>query len=166
MKNRTDDTEFLQMLRQCEGSLLGVCLRFGRGDRDAVRDLYQDIVCTLWDAWPAFRHRSDAATWATAVAVKVAAQTRRRRRQMPTFVQLDESVYDMLADEGDDPRYRRLFALVDQLSETDRQLLYLHLDRIPTHTIAALLDLTDVGVRQRLRRIRKRLVKLNEEYDE
>ena len=43
-------TEFLEMLRQCEGTLLKVCLYFTDRRRDDIRDLYQEIACTLWES--------------------------------------------------------------------------------------------------------------------
>ena len=44
-------SEFLQMLSQCEGILIKACLYFTDRRRDDFRDLYQEIVCTLWESW-------------------------------------------------------------------------------------------------------------------
>lgn len=90
-------TEFLKMLRHCEGTLVKVCLYFTDRSRDDFRDLYQEIACTLWEAWPTFRGESDLNTWVTRIALNVAGQEIRKRKRLPQFVELDESFYDTLA---------------------------------------------------------------------
>ena len=36
--------------------LFKVCLFYTDRQPHNVRDMYQDIVCNLWQAWPSFRH--------------------------------------------------------------------------------------------------------------
>ena len=113
-------TEFLKMLRHCEGTLMKVCLYFTDRSRDDFRDLYQEIACTLWEAWPTFRGESDLNTWVTRIALNVAGQEIRKRKRLPQFVELDESFYDTLADEATDLRYHRLYDLIDRLDDGRR----------------------------------------------
>jgi len=62
------------MLRQCEGTLVKVCFYFTGRRRDDFRDLYQEIACNLWEAWPSFRGDSNVNTWVTRIALNVAGQ--------------------------------------------------------------------------------------------
>ena len=48
----------MEMLARCERTLFKVCLLYTNWQPDNVRDMYQDIVCNLWQAWPNFRHES------------------------------------------------------------------------------------------------------------
>ena len=91
-------TEFLQMLSQCEGILIKVCRYFTRRRPSDFRDLYQEIVCTLWESWPEYRGESAPATWVTRIALNVAGQEIRKRKRMPLFVEYDESIHDILSD--------------------------------------------------------------------
>ena len=52
------ESEFMEMLARCERTLFKVCLFYTDRQPDNVRDMYQDIVCNLWQAWPNFRHES------------------------------------------------------------------------------------------------------------
>lgn len=52
------ESEFIEMLVRCERTLFKVCLFYTDRQPDNVRDMYQDIVCNLWQAWPNFRHES------------------------------------------------------------------------------------------------------------
>lgn len=114
-KRDRGQAEFLQMLDQCQGIVLRVCLYYGGSDRESIRDTYQDIVCALWESWPTFEHRSDVATWVWRVAFNEAGMMHRRRSRMPHFVEIDESLYDTLANEAEDPCYELLYSLIEML---------------------------------------------------
>lgn len=160
-------TEFLKMLRHCEGTLIKVCLYFTDRSRDDFRDLYQEIACTLWEAWPTFRGESDLNTWVTRIALNVAGQEIRKRKRLPQFVELDESFYDILADEATDLRYHRLYDLIDRLDDDDeRKLLFLYLDRKRLREIAEITGTTETAVKQKLYRIKQKLNDLKTTEDE
>ena len=139
-------TEFLKMLRHCEGTLIKVCLYFTDRSRDDFRDLN---------------------TWVTRIALNVAGQEIRKRKRLPQFVELDESFYDILADEATDLRYHRLYDLIDRLDDDDeRKLLFLYLDRKRLREIAEITGTTETAVKQKLYRIKQKLNNLKTAEDE
>lgn len=154
------------MLRQCEGTLVKVCFYFTDRRRDDFRDLYQEIACNLWEAWPSFRGDSNVNTWVTRIALNVAGQEIRRRRRLPQFVRFDESFYDTLADEATDSLYQKLYKLIDLLDDDDRKFLYLYLDRKPLREIAAITGYTENNVKQRIYRIKQKLHTLKQQEDD
>ncbi|MBQ6157245.1 MAG: sigma-70 family RNA polymerase sigma factor [Bacteroidales bacterium] len=81
------ESEFMEMLARCERTLFKVCLFYTDRQPDNVRDMYQDIVCNLWQAWPSFRHESKANTWVYRVALNTAVA-----RRQPTHPLLDSDV--------------------------------------------------------------------------
>ncbi len=159
-------TGFLQMLDQCKGVVMRVCLCYGGTDRDSMRDTYQDIVCALWESWPRFEGRSDVTTWAWRVALNTVAMEHRRRSRMPQFVELDERLCDTLADEAADMRRERLYKLIERLAPADRLLVLLYIDRQPARRIAQTLGIGEAAVKQRLHRVKEKLIKLKEQYYE
>lgn len=161
------ESEFLEMLRDCRGTILRVCYSFTDHGREDFRDLYQEIVCTLWKCWPAFRGESSANTWATRIALNVAGQEARRRKRMPQFLALDESMYDLLSSEACDERIQRMQGFLDRLDDAEEtKLLFLYLDGKPLKEVAAIAGLTEPATRQKLYRIRLKLKKMKGEEDE
>ena len=157
--------EFTQMLRECEGTLVKVCLCFTDREREDFRDLYQEIACTLWNSWNSYRGESSLNTWVTQVALNVAGQEFRKRSRMPQFVALDESIYDTIADEATDIRFQRLYSLIDRLErDEDRKLLFLYLDKKRLREIAVIAGITEAAVKQKLYRIRQQLLELREQF--
>ena len=167
MQNVTkQQAEFLKVLTRCQGTLMKVCLYYHRHNPDNLRDLYQDIVCVLWERWPTFRDECDVNTWVTQIALNVAAQRMREHKRMPSFVQLDEDLCDAIADEAVSPLHDRLYHLIAQLdNDDDRNLLYLYLEKKSILQIAEIMNITYGAARQRLRRIKTKLIQLNNQIE-
>ena len=97
-------------------------------------------------------------------AIKVGALKYRTHKRMPIFVELNDEVCGDIADETTIPYHDILYDLIERLSsEDDRQMLYLYLDGKSHSEIAKAFGLTTVNVRQRIHRITKKLIKLNEQ---
>ena len=167
MTDERTQTEFLKMLRECEGTLIRVCLWFANHGSDECCDLYQEIACTLWEQWPRYRGDGTPYAWAISIALNVAGQSLRRGKRMPQFVEIDETMYDSIAEEVADPCRQRMYALIDRLdNKGDRKLLFLYLDGMTTSDIARLTGLSEAAVRQRIHRIKQRLIEMKGKEDE
>lgn len=153
--------EFMAMLERCEAALFKVCLIYTDRQPENVRDLYQEIVCALWQAWPRFRGESAEATWVYRVAINTAVtQLRRRRRHVP-IVRLTDAMVAQLTERADEGLTERLYKLIDSLGMADRSLIMLYLDGVPSRDVAAITGLSEEAVRKRVERIKQKLVKLN-----
>lgn len=149
------------MLRQCESTLLKVCLYFSSRQSDDISDLYQTIACVLWETWPTFRGESNINTWVTRVALNVANNEKRRRKHRPQFVEFDERICENIAAEIDEDRYQRLYDLINRLDDNnERNLLFLYLDGKRLQEIAEITGTTEASVKNKMKRIKKRLIDL------
>ncbi len=161
-----EEAAFLDMLGRSQRSIFQICLHFTDRRSDSIRDLYQEIVCTLWEAWPKFRGESSADTWVHRIALNVAVSEIRSHARQPRFVPLEDWMYDTVADEVDKapPDYYRI---MDDLEPDERALIYLRLSRHSVRDIAETFSLTEAAVKQRLYRIRKKIDLIKQrEYDE
>lgn len=167
-KEEEQHKAFLQMLKQCEGTLLKVCFTFSSRRHDDFRDLYQEIAATLWESWPRYKCESAPNTWVTRVALNVALQEARKRRNRPSFVEFDEKFYDTLATDAAEPRYQRLYRLIDKLeNDDDRIIIYFYLDGKKLRDISQIMGgISENAVKQRIYRIKKDLMKLKEQQNE
>ena len=96
-----EEAAFLDMLGRSQRSIFQICLHFTDRRPDSIRDLYQEIVCTLWEAWPRFRGESNTDTWVHRIALNVAVSEIRSHARQPRFVPLEDWMYDTVADEVD-----------------------------------------------------------------
>jgi len=126
-------------------------------------DLFQEIAMALWMALPRFRGDSSERTWVYRVAHNTAisfAAGRRRRdgREQPGELEREPVVPPQ--QEGDAiERQRRehLWAAVQELPVTERQIIVLHLEGLSAADIEVITGMSAGAVATRLTRIRQKL---------
>ena len=155
---REDD--FMAMLARCERTVFKVCLFYTDRQPDNVRDMYQDIVCNLWQAWPRFRGDSSENTWVYRIAINTAATQLRRRYRTLGIVRLTDEMVATLADCQQENLAESLYRLIDLLGKTDKSLILLYLDKIPYDQIAEIVGITETAARKRVERIKQKLIQL------
>jgi RNA polymerase sigma-70 factor (ECF subfamily) len=161
MKKQQQIADFLQMLRQCEGTIFHVCYKFTDRTPEAAADLYQEIVYRLWLHYPDFRGHSAAATWVYRIAMNTACQQLRMRKRAPHFVTFDAEAFKNFAEAEHDELVDLLYQLVDQLPPPDQLLLYLYLDQIPIEQIAKHMQCSTSTVKRKIRQIIQTLKQRN-----
>ncbi len=161
-KPKAQSQAFLEMLRQCDSTIFKVCLMFTDRNPENVKDMYQDIVCSLWESWPNFRHQCSANTWVYRIAINTAISQIRHRSLSPMFSSLTDETYHNLADENKNPLVDELYTLINRLLPNEKALLLLYLDSVPARDIGFALGITEAAVNHRIARIKTKLKKLNE----
>ena len=94
MKRNEIDREFDKMLKENMGIILSICATFTDRKTDKMKDLYQDIVCRLWEGWGKFRNDSKVSTWVYRVALNTAISHKRHTAAAPAFVRLDDTLLE------------------------------------------------------------------------
>lgn len=148
--------DFLIMLSRNQRTIFQICLHFTDCQPDNIRDLYQEIARTLWEAWPNFRGESAVDTWVRRIALNVAVNEMRSLAKRPQFVPLEDWMYDTIADEMHKapPNY---FRLMEHLDPDERVLVYLRLEKYQMSEIAEILSISEDAVKQRYRRLRQKI---------
>lgn len=157
--------DFLKLLSEHESILFRVCLMFTDRQPQNVKDLYQEIAYNLWRSHTTFRSESAVSTWVYRVALNTAVSQRRHDSERPAMLELDKRHYEELADESNDAMVERLYELIDKLSPTEKKMIFMYLDRLSMRDIAAEMHLSVLTVRQRIHRIKQKIIKLNQDEE-
>ena len=152
----------MEMLRRCEGLIYRVCLMYTDRSREAVDDLYQEIVCNLWDGYRLFRNQSKESTWVWQVAVNTALSKCRHEQLLPQTVEISTELYDTLAEEQTDELVERLYELMGLLDEDEQELMLLYLSDATSAEMAKMLKCPLRTLERRIYRLKQRLKELNE----
>lgn len=155
------DEEFLNVLNQHERLLYSICHTFCRADREEMQDLYQDILFGLWRSRDSYRDLCSAKNWIYRVALNTAISLRRKKSVRPVVIPLPEEMEFWLAEEGPDGLHEELYALIDQLSNADKALIFLYLDGASEHDMAETMGLSVSNIGTRIHRIKQKLKTLN-----
>lgn len=156
------DAEFLQVVRANAARLRKIA-RVYADDREAQRDLYQDILVALWRALPSFEGASEVSTWLYRVALNTALSHERQRTvRAEATLRSDHPVWssgipapaDSLARQD---QLDRLYAAIDRLDTMDKTLVMMYLDDASYAVMADVLGISETYVGVKLHRIKKQL---------
>ena len=166
MTDKKKKEDFLAMLNQCRGILYKICLLHTDRSRDSMDELYQDIVCNLWESYPLFAHASKPSTWVYRVALNTVYLHYRTHKRLPRFVTFDATLLENIADENNNSVIEALYALRDRLDPEEKTLVNLYIDHVPYREIAELLETTEDAVKHRMARIKQKLKQMNKHGNE
>ena len=130
-------------------------------------DLFQEITLQLWKAYPNFRGDSKFTTWMYRVALNTAISFfKKEKKKKPADRIAPENLELTTSEEEQREKQEHLMMLhkaIDKLSKTDKALVLLHLDEYANKEIAEIMGISEINVRVKLTRIRKKLKTLIEE---
>ena len=124
----------------------------------------QEIALGLWTALPKFRGDASERTWLyrvahnTAISFVTNRQRRAGREQSGMVDNLPALTVSPESNAIDDQQRDRLWAAVEDLSLTDRQILTLYFEGLSAAEIEGVTGLSAGSVSTRLSRVRQRLV--------
>ena len=162
MKRNEIDREFDKMLKENMGIILSICATFTDRKTDKMKDLYQDIVCRLWEGWGKFRNDSKVSTWVYRVALNTAISHKRHTAAAPAFVRLDDTLLEQIAEPPPNEFVDQLYRLIKRLDEKDKAIIYLYLDNLSIQAISETLELSPNTVKHEIHRIKIKLKEMND----
>lgn len=165
MKRQNDIEAFIQTVEECRGILFKICLMFTHRENDDIRDLYQDIVCKLWEGWSSNIDRRAVSSWVYRVALHTAIDQQRHRSLSVPIVRLDEAQCDLLVQETEDEMVGSLYAMADRLEPDEKALLRMYLDKVKLRDMALILDISQDAVKKRIQRMKEHLIQISKEVE-
>jgi RNA polymerase sigma-70 factor (ECF subfamily) len=156
-----EEQKFISLINEHQGLIHKVCIMY-ENDRDVRNDLFQEIVLQLWKSFSSFRGESKISTWMYRIALNTAISGYRKQTRLLKTEDLREmhlNISDAGSDEHDE-NFQKLQWAIRQLSEIERAMIMMALEKIPYEEIAETIGITQNNVRVRMNRIREKLKKL------
>lgn len=134
--------------------------------RTDQEDLFQEIVLQLWKAYPRFEGRAKFTTWMYRVALNTAISLFRKDQKSRNDSSLDEYEWQLEGPEHENMNRKEevseLYVAIEDLNAAEKALVLLHLEGYANKDIADIIGISEVNVRVKLTRIRKKLKKMME----
>lgn len=165
MRRKTDIETFTQVVEKNRGIIFKICLMFTHRETDDIRDLYQDIVCKLWEGWSSNIDRRAVSSWVYRVALHTAIDQQRHRSLSVPIVRLDMSQCDLLVNESEDEMVGKLYAVADHLESDEKALLRMYLDKVKLRDMALILGISQDAVKKRIQRMKEHLIQISKEVE-
>lgn len=159
--------EFEKMIFENKFLILRICRFYNAwSEKEAIEDLYQEIILNLWKSYPKFisNQQCKPSTWLYRVALNTALLQKRNQNKI-TYVSLSNETANEISVKNNDMQISILYQLVEKLSEEDKNIIYLYLDDLSHKEIAEIIGISETNVSTKIYRIKAKLKKMNKMQD-
>ncbi|MDR0714844.1 MAG: sigma-70 family RNA polymerase sigma factor [Bacteroidales bacterium] len=154
------EEKFIDMVKQNERVIYKVC-SFYASEEDPLNDLYQDVVCNLWAAYPKFRGECSASTWIYRVALNTCISNFRKKKRASQNIDLYQLQDAFIQSEDLTDEIKEMYRLIHQLKNLERAIILLYLEEKSYQEIADITGLSLSNVAVKLKRIKEKLIKMS-----
>ena len=151
--------QFVSELESNQNIVHKICTLY-TSNRDAHKDLFQEITLQLWKAYPKFRGDSKFSTWMYRVALNTAITLYRKSKRSVQTENYDSVIYKIKSDEYDptqEAQLKLMYEAVKQLGDIDKALVFLYLEDKNYREISDTLGISEVNARVKMNRIKTKL---------
>ncbi|WP_024768631.1 RNA polymerase sigma factor [Aquimarina macrocephali] len=154
-----NEETFTKTLRSNKGILYKVANSYCKNIDDR-EDLIQEIIIQLWKAWPKYDDTYKVSTWMYRIALNVAISFYRKsnyqRNKSDTFNEdLVSTSYKQNPESSEN--IEQLYYFIAQLSELNKALILLYLEKYSYEEIGQTLGISTTNVATKISRIKKQL---------
>ncbi|PXV67993.1 RNA polymerase sigma-70 factor (ECF subfamily) [Dysgonomonas alginatilytica] len=163
-KQRMNESEaekiFIEMIRQHERVIYKVC-SFYISDDYPMEDLYQEVVCNLWRAFPKFRNECTVSTWIYRIALNTCISGIRKVVRQPQRVPIAMLHESLIQPDDMGESIKEMYRLIHQLKTLERAIVLLYLEEKSYQEIADITGLTLSNVGTKLKRAKEKLKQMS-----
>lgn len=161
MNNIELESAFMDMIKANERVIYKVCLFYASDDLP-LADLYQEVVCNLWQGYPKFRNESLVSTWIYRIALNTCISGVRKEIRRPKGNYSTLMLEDVLkAPESLNTELTEMYKLIEKLRTVERAIVLLYLEEKSYKEIAEIMGLTVSNVATKLKRTKEKLKEMS-----
>ena len=154
------EQQFEERIREHEQLLHKVCRMYAYTDADH-KDLFQDIVVQLWQAYPKFKGEAKFSTWLYRVSINTAISGRRKKKDFVTSYDPSNlpshHSHEEAADREDEGRLQTLYKAIEHLNKVEKAIVMLYIDDRSYEEMQDILGISVGTLRVKMNRIREKL---------
>ncbi|PYF76741.1 RNA polymerase sigma factor [Pedobacter nutrimenti] len=155
------EREFLTLIEIHKG-IIHKMTRMYMDYREDQQDLFQEIICQLWNSFDSFKGNSKFSTWMYRVALNTAIVfLKKEKRKLDTSPELPEN----MAGEQDHSTEKEIqlklfYHAVQQLDNIEKAIIFYHLENYSHREIGDNLGIMEGNVRVKLNRAKTKIKEL------
>ena len=161
MKQNLEES-FLLLLETHKGLLYKISYAYA-ADPEERRDLFQEIVLSLWKAYPSFKQNSKISTWIYRIGLYTAVTNFRRQKKQIKYEQYQSGFYENAVTDFpdyEDADIKSLYLAIGKLSSVDKAIILLLLEENSYTEISNIMGIKPAAVGMRIKRAKDKLANL------
>lgn len=153
------EREFLDKIEKHKGIIFKISKMY-MSEKDDRDDLFQEITCQIWKAYPQFRGESEFSTWLYRIALNTAIVFLKSDKKRSFISNENFTSYKIIQDEYDYTKEEKLAQMYDairQLNSIDKAFIFYYLEDFSGKEIAEQMGISEGNVRVRMNRAKNKL---------
>ena len=153
------ETDFVKLIEQHKAIVYKISNLYAQTTEDR-KDLFQEIIISLWRAYPGFKGNSKISTWIYKIGLNTAITNYRKGMNKVKY----ESIYEFPPEAlGDDTNNEQkdniniLYQAIEGLNKIDKAIIILYLDERSYKEISEIIGITAANTGMKIKRIKERL---------
>lgn len=155
---------FQQLYQQYFAIVYRICKGYFKGDAELAGDMVQEVFIKIWERHDYFKNECQVSTWIYRITVNMCLTEIRRQKNYSKRLNRLDSVGESQAERIQEET-SILQQCIARLNEPDRVLALLILEDLSQQDIAQILGLTEVNARVRVHRLKEKLRKTYQEFE-
>jgi RNA polymerase sigma-70 factor (ECF subfamily) len=154
--------EFIKLISEHQDLIRKVAAIYYRNKADQ-EDAFQEILVSLWQAYPTFRGESKFSTWLYRVALNTVISGFRKASNKVHKNQSDIHITDELLGPSKEDLSEEidcLYQAIEHLSDIEKAIIMLYMEEKTYDDIADIMGMTRTNVGVKINRIKKKLKKI------
>lgn len=153
-----NEQQFLQKIETHKGIIYKISKVYFENDNDR-EDLFQEIILQTWKSIPSFRKESNFSTWLYRIALNTAIIYFKKEKKRKNII-TNETTYPEKITSNDQVKEKQIevfYKAIYHLDHLEKALILQYIDGLSGKEISANLGMTEVNVRVRINRTKKKL---------
>lgn len=159
---------FQQLFEENKDRVFRICCSYVRSDYNR-QDLFQEIFMNIWKNLESFRNESQIKTWVYRISINTSINFCRLHNK--TEKRCEEIKHEIFSDNEKklyqkhklETEIKEMFEAINKLPIIEKSIISLVLEGVEHARIAEILGITEVNVRVKFHRIKKKLKQMMEE---
>tara|TARA_Y100000310_G_scaffold344447_1_gene457264 strand:+ start:8493 stop:8936 length:444 start_codon:yes stop_codon:yes gene_type:complete len=136
------------------GIISHICRAYA-SDEEELKDLIQEVTIQLWKSHQKFQGNSKISTWVYRVTLNVCLAINRKRKLVTEPIKSVDFAEDI--DQTEKEQIDLLYKAIKQLSDSDRAIILLYLEKKSYQEISEILGMTVSNVGVKVNRLKDKL---------
>ena len=154
------EQEFKRIYHENYSKIMRLCMGYVSGNRDAAKDLAQEVFIKVWNNLGSFRKESTISTWTYRIAVNTCLMKLRNKKNRPLNISVPTNIMDDAESAQEkEKQFQEMYRCIDTLSPTNKAIILMELEALPQKEIAQVMGVNHEAIRTRIHRIKNQLSK-------
>lgn len=152
------EQEFIKIIKSNQQRIYKICSVYSSTPEDC-EDLVQDVILTIWKAFPSYQQKAAVNTWIYRIILNVCLKKRFQSSKQQRTISLEGLLVEPIAEvpETQDENFLALKGCIAQLDFSDRAIIVLFLEDMAYKEIATIVGISENYVAVKINRIKKKL---------